>query len=87
MVGNIVPKDIAAVVRNFRAGEIAGAQAAHTRLFGLCKDMLTLATNPIPIKTAMKLLGRGNGVLRLPMCPLDEAGEVKLRETLKNYEL
>ncbi|MCH7726177.1 MAG: 4-hydroxy-tetrahydrodipicolinate synthase, partial [Planctomycetes bacterium] len=32
VVGNIVPKDIAAVVRNFRAGEIAGAQAAHYRL-------------------------------------------------------
>ena len=33
--------------------------------------MLGLATNPIPIKAAMKLLGRDTGELRLPMTPLD----------------
>jgi 4-hydroxy-tetrahydrodipicolinate synthase len=44
--------------------------------------MLGLATNPIPIKAAMKLLGRDTGELRLPMTPLDSAGETKLRQTL-----
>ncbi|MFO0947715.1 MAG: 4-hydroxy-tetrahydrodipicolinate synthase [Planctomycetota bacterium] len=87
VVGNIVPKDIQAVVTHFQAGKLKEAQAAHHRLFTLCKDMLTLATNPIPIKAAMKLLGKGNGVLRLPLCPLDEAGEAKLKGTLKSYGL
>lgn len=87
VVGNIVPKDIQAVVRHFQAGNIAEAQAAHHRLFTLCKDMLTLATNPIPVKAAMKMLGRGNGVLRLPLCPMDAASEVKLQSTLKQYGL
>ena len=49
--------------------------------------MLGVATNPIPIKTAMKLLGRGNGEFRLPLCPLDAAGEARVRETLRNYGL
>ena len=44
--------------------------------------MLGVATNPIPVKAAMKLLGRGTGELRLPMCPLDAAGEAKVRQTL-----
>jgi 4-hydroxy-tetrahydrodipicolinate synthase len=87
VVGNIVPKDIQAVVTHFQAGNIAEAQKAHHRLFTLCKDMLTLSTNPIPIKAAMKLLGKGNGVLRLPLWPLDAAGEAKLRATLTRYGL
>jgi 4-hydroxy-tetrahydrodipicolinate synthase len=49
--------------------------------------MLGLATNPIPIKAAMKMLGRDNGELRLPMTPLDQTGEAKLRRTLVNYGL
>ena len=35
----------------------------------------------------MKLLGRGNGEMRLPMCPLDEAGEGRIRATLRGYGL
>jgi len=49
--------------------------------------MLGLSTNPIPIKAAMKLLGRDPGELRLPMTPLDKDGETKLRKTLANYGL
>jgi 4-hydroxy-tetrahydrodipicolinate synthase len=49
--------------------------------------MLGLATNPIPIKAAMKLLGRDTGELRLPMTPLDSAAEGKLRKTLTSYGL
>jgi 4-hydroxy-tetrahydrodipicolinate synthase len=49
--------------------------------------MLSVATNPIPIKAAMKLLGRDNGEMRLPMCPLDAAGEARVAATLRNYGL
>ena len=49
--------------------------------------MLGLASNPIPIKAAMKLLGRDTGQLRLPMTPLDAAGETALRKTLAAYGL
>jgi 4-hydroxy-tetrahydrodipicolinate synthase len=87
VVGNIVPRDMKALVSAFEAGRIAEAQDWHRRLFPLCRDMLGAATNPIPIKTAMKLLGRDSGELRLPMCPMDEAGEKRLRKTLQEYGL
>lgn len=87
VVGNIVPKDMKALIAAFNAGKIAEAQNWHRRLFPLCRDMLGAATNPIPIKTAMKLLGRDSGELRLPMCPMDDAGEKKLRKTLQEYGL
>jgi 4-hydroxy-tetrahydrodipicolinate synthase len=35
----------------------------------------------------MKLLGRGNGEMRLPMVPLDSAAEAKVKQTLVNYGL
>src|SRR5205807_7679311 len=87
VVGNIIPRDLQKLVRAFDAGRIAEAQTWHRRLFPLCRDMLGVATNPIPIKTAMKLLGRGTGELRLPMCPLDAAAEARLRQTLIDYGL
>jgi 4-hydroxy-tetrahydrodipicolinate synthase len=49
--------------------------------------MLSVATNPIPVKAAMKLLGRGTGEMRLPMTPLDAAGEAKVGQTLREYGL
>jgi 4-hydroxy-tetrahydrodipicolinate synthase len=87
VVGNIVPRDMKALVSAFDAGQPAKALEWHRRLFPLCRDMLGVATNPIPIKTAMKLLDRGNGELRLPMCPVDRAGEARIRQTLVDYGL
>ncbi len=87
VVGNIVPRDMKALVSAFDKGDFASALRWHRKLFPLCRDLLGVATNPIPIKTAMKLLGRGNGEMRLPMCPLDEAGEGRIRQTLRGYGL
>ena len=87
VVGNIVPKDMLALVGTYAKGDFAGAIKWHHKLFPLCRDMLGLATNPIPIKAAMKLLGRDTGELRLPMTPLDLPSETKLRKTLTNYGL
>ena len=87
VVGNIVPRDMMALVKAFDAGKVREAQQWHRKLFPLCRDMLGVATNPIPIKTAMKQLGRDTGELRLPMCPLDAAGEARVRRTLKDYGL
>src|SRR5262249_34230355 len=87
VVGNIVPRDMKALVGAFNEGRLRQAQECHRRLFPLCRDMLGVATNPIPIKTAMKLLGRDTGELRLPLCALDASGEARVKDTLQNYGL
>jgi 4-hydroxy-tetrahydrodipicolinate synthase len=87
VVGNLVPRDMRALVRAFDAGKISEAQQWHRKLFPLCRDLLGVATNPIPVKTAMKLLGRDSGELRLPLCALDSTGEAKIRRTLHDYGL
>jgi 4-hydroxy-tetrahydrodipicolinate synthase len=87
VVGNLVPRDMQALVRAFRAGRVAEARDWHRRLFPLCRDLLGVATNPIPIKSALKLLGHGTGQLRLPLCPLDGAGLERVRRSLVAYGL
>jgi len=85
VAGNIVPEDMLSLVRAFESGDIKGAQRWHHKLFPLCRDMLGLATNPIPVKAAMKILGRDTGELRLPMTPLTLNEEASLRQTLADY--
>ncbi|MBL8822403.1 MAG: 4-hydroxy-tetrahydrodipicolinate synthase [Planctomycetia bacterium] len=87
VVGNIVPRDMQAMVRAYLKGDHATALQWHRKLFPLCRDLLGIATNPIPVKTAMKLLGRDRGEFRLPMTPLDAAGEAKIKKTLGEYGL
>ncbi|MGB6045260.1 MAG: 4-hydroxy-tetrahydrodipicolinate synthase [Pirellulales bacterium] len=87
VVGNIIPQDMLSLINAFENGDYQQAQQWHCKLFPLCRDMLGLATNPIPIKAAMQLLGRDTGELRMPMTPLDEDGAAKLRSTLAGYGL
>lgn len=87
VVGNIVPQDMMALISAFDSGDIAAAQQWHHKLFPLCRDMLGLSTNPIPIKAAMAMLGLDSGELRLPMTPLNDSEEAQLRKTLENYGL
>jgi 4-hydroxy-tetrahydrodipicolinate synthase len=87
VVGNIVPQDVRSLVAAWRAGKTAEAQQWHHKLFPFCRDMLSLATNPIPVKAAMQMLGRDTGELRLPLTPLPEKDVEKLRGTLKTYGL
>lgn len=87
VVGNIVPRDMIALCEAFESGNVANAQQWHRKLFPLCRDMLGLSTNPIPIKCAMKQLDRDTGELRMPMTPLDPEQERMLASTLKDYGL
>jgi 4-hydroxy-tetrahydrodipicolinate synthase len=87
VVGNIVPADVLAMLRAFDAGDLAGARDWHYKLFPLCRDLLGLATNPIPIKGALKMLGRDTGEVRLPLTPLSPSEEQKLATTLRTYGL
>jgi 4-hydroxy-tetrahydrodipicolinate synthase len=76
-----------ALLDAFSDGDLKAARQWHTKLFTLCRDLLSLSTNPIPIKAAMQMLGRDTGELRLPMTALDAAGQQKLRDTLLAYGL
>ncbi len=87
VAGNIVPGDLLAMVKAALEGDFVLAAKWHHKLFPLCRDMLSLATNPIPVKAAMMLLGRDTGELRLPMTSLEPKELDVLRGTLVRFGL
>jgi 4-hydroxy-tetrahydrodipicolinate synthase len=87
VVGNIVPADMKALCDAFDAGDLAQARALHHKLFSLGRDLLGLASNPIPIKAAMAMLGRDSGQVRLPLVSLELPLADKLRQVLTAYGL
>jgi 4-hydroxy-tetrahydrodipicolinate synthase len=87
VVANIVPADVKAMTDIILEGDLGSARQWHRKLFALSKNMLTLATNPIPIKAAMAMLEMCSEELRLPMTPLEDSKKDSLRKTLKDYGL
>ncbi len=87
VVANIVPADVKAMTDLILEGDLASARQWHNKLFALSRNMLSLATNPIPIKAAVAMLNLASEELRLPMTPLDEDKKEILRQTLETYGL
>ncbi len=87
VISNIVPKDVAEMASKFKKGDISGARKLHYKLLPLVKAMF-IETNPIPVKTAMALLGIiDEPDLRLPMCAISQSNLEALKKALKNYGL
>ncbi len=66
VVSNLLPGKIARLCAAYTKGDHAGALAIHRELIPIARALF-VETNPIPVKAAMKLLGRDSGSLRLPM--------------------
>jgi 4-hydroxy-tetrahydrodipicolinate synthase len=86
VVANIVPKDVAALVNEFEKGNLEKAREIHYKLLPLIKAIF-IETNPIPVKTAMGLLGMCEPDLRLPMCSMLHENLEKLNKALRDYGL
>ena len=86
VVANIAPKDVAQMVSEFERGNIGKARELHYKLLPLIKAVF-LETNPIPVKTAMGILGMCEPDLRLPMCALSPENTEKLKKALQEYGL
>jgi 4-hydroxy-tetrahydrodipicolinate synthase len=87
VVANLVPADVIALIAAAQQGRLADAQVIHHRLFPLCRELMGVAPNPIPLKMAMALVGRGNGEMRLPLCDAGAAATETLRDALRKYQL
>jgi len=84
VVSNIYPDQVQNLCIACNKGEWPTARQIHDQLFRLCKGLLTLSTNPIPIKTAMKLMNRDSGTLRLPLCEPTSTIVEKIQNILHN---
>ena len=87
VASNLIPGPISELVKLATAGDFAGALAIHQRYYPLFSAFLKLATNPIPIKTAMGLAGHIDPQLRLPLVAMEPAATALLTATMKELGL
>jgi len=86
VVANIIPKDVSEMVSAFMSNDIEKARERYFKMLPLIKAMF-IETNPIPVKTAMNMLGMIEPDVRLPMCNISEANKEKLKLALIEYGL
>jgi 4-hydroxy-tetrahydrodipicolinate synthase len=87
VVANIVPTDVKAMTDLILEGDFVSARKWHRKLFVLAKSLLSMATNPIPIKAAMAMLGMASDEMRLPLTPLPDSKAAELEKILADYGL
>ena len=86
VVSNVVPGDMAGLVDAFAAGDLEKARALHFRMSPLIAALF-IETNPIPVKAALAMMGKIDGELRLPLCPMTEKNEAVLKKVMQEYGL
>lgn len=86
VASNIIPKPMAELVSNFQEGRPTDSMRIHLRYFRLFKDLF-IESNPIPIKTALHLMGMIEPEFRLPLCEMSAANREQLSRTLSALKL
>jgi 4-hydroxy-tetrahydrodipicolinate synthase len=86
VVSNAVPGDMAGMCNAFFAGDLKKARDLHYKMWALTEAMF-YETNPVPVKTALKLMGKVSGEVRQPLCAMAPANEDKLRQVMQQYGL
>jgi 4-hydroxy-tetrahydrodipicolinate synthase len=86
VIANIVPTQTAKIITQFEQGNIEESRKIYLDLLPLIKAMF-IETNPVPVKTAMGMMGLIRPEVRLPLCPMLPENEEKLKKVLKDYKL
>ncbi len=86
VTANIMPKEIAALVDAFFAGNLKEARRLHLYLLKISNAMF-VETNPVPVKTGVSLMGWCRDEVRLPLAPLAGANRAKLTAIMTEYGL
>jgi 4-hydroxy-tetrahydrodipicolinate synthase len=87
VASNLIPRQISDMVKAALSGDFKTALTMHEQFYPLFSAFLKLATNPIPIKTAMALKGLVTPELRLPLTPMDQVKIEELQGTLEALNL
>jgi 4-hydroxy-tetrahydrodipicolinate synthase len=85
-VANIAPKEMSQVTDACLKGNWESGRKLQLKLIPLIRGVF-LETNPIPIKTALALMGKCSGELRLPLTAMSEGNLKKLRQTMVEFAL
>jgi len=81
VASNIIPAEMALLVRSCLSGDFAKALQVHRKYYKLFKHLF-IESNPIPVKAAMAMLEWIEEEYRLPLCPMSHDNREILRKTL-----
>jgi 4-hydroxy-tetrahydrodipicolinate synthase len=86
VASNVAPSHVSSMVRHALDGKWEEARREHFKLLPLFTNLF-LETNPIPVKTALRMMGKPSGSFRLPLCDMEPSNQEVLRKTLADLGL
>jgi len=86
VIANEMPKEFSALVCFALKGDMKKAQELHYKMFDLMKINF-VESNPIPVKTALAMMGRIDENFRLPLVKMTKPNKVQLKKVLKELKL
>jgi 4-hydroxy-tetrahydrodipicolinate synthase len=87
VTSHLVGNQMRGMIEDYLAGRVEDAARTHRRLLPLMSTLMTAASNPIPIKHALNLVGFQVGGLRLPLCEPDQAASDKIAAEVKRHRI
>ena len=86
VVSNVAPREMADLYKAYVAGDIAQARKLHFRLWPLMQTLF-IETNPIPVKTAVAMMGMIKEEFRLPLCGMSDVNRKTLAKVLAGLKI
>jgi 4-hydroxy-tetrahydrodipicolinate synthase len=86
VTANLMPKEVKAMVVAVDEGRWDDAKKMHLKMLDIHNAMF-IESNPVPVKTALSLIGKCRADVRLPLVGLQPASLEKLKGVMKNYGL
>ena len=84
VLSNVAPAQTHEICQSWFDGDVKKAAGLQLKAIDLI-DSLFCEVNPIPVKTALNLMGKGVGPLRAPMCGMEEKDVERLKKSMKDY--
>ncbi|MFR8548757.1 MAG: 4-hydroxy-tetrahydrodipicolinate synthase [Lachnospiraceae bacterium] len=84
VLSNVAPRQTHDIVAAYLAGDVEKSCRLQLQAIDLI-GALFCEVNPIPVKTALNLMGKGAGPLRGPLCEMEEANAERLKKAMKAY--
>ena len=86
VLANIIPNETHEMTKAFLDNNLDKALKLQLQNISLIKSLF-IETNPVPVKSALNLIGKDVGDFRLPLCEMDKSNLESLKRTLKEYNL
>jgi 4-hydroxy-tetrahydrodipicolinate synthase len=86
VTANVVPKLVRQMVHAMLNGDLEQGRELHKKLYSLSKALF-VETNPIPVKTALGMMGLIRPELRLPLCEMGKENKERLKAVLRKVEI